>query len=94
MELCYELNASPGCEMSPGTQVRHNPAPVLRNILFWKENFGWYLCKRKMQGANSSLQRCTSGLSNSKCYPENSTLKSTNSALAPATEEISALILH
>lgn len=47
-----------------------------------------------MQGANSALQCCTSGLYNSRCHPENNTLKSTNSALASAAEEISAVILH
>lgn len=102
MSLMPVLNACPGCEMSPDTQVRlgapvpswHNPAPALRNILFWKESFVWHLRKRKTQRANSALLRCTSGLCNSRCYPENSTLKSTNSASAPAAEEISALILH
>lgn len=104
MELCRELNASLlavkclqaylGAPVHIQCSCWHNPAPVLRNVLFWKESFGWHLCKRKMQGANSALLRCTSGLRNSRCYPENSTLKPTNSASAPAAEEISALMLH
>lgn len=98
-ELCWELRASPGCEMFPDTQVCprapghiQNAHPAIAQHLFWKGSFSW--CQRKMWGARSALQCCTSGLFKCRCYPENSTLKSSNPALASAAEQISALRLH
>lgn len=90
-ELCPELRDSPGCEMFPDTSNTH---PGIAQPLFWNGSFGWCLCQRKMQEARSALQCCTSGLYKPRCYPENSTLKPSNSALASTPKQISALTLH
>lgn len=71
-----------------------NTHPGIAQPLFWNGSFGWCLCRRKMQEARSALQCCTSGLYKPRCYPESSSLKPSNSALASAPKQISALTLH